>query len=180
MNKLLSYASDFTSFLLERADVNQIILFGSAARGEADSESDIDLFIEGKADFEKVKEAFFKSKRYKDYWELKGIDNSINIISGSLDDWKDLKNSIISNGIVLYGKYKGMPNKGEHKVMFSWENIKPESKRVLLFKRLLGYTAEGKKYDGLVQKYKGEKISKGSIMAPLEHYLVFMNLFRKI
>ena len=53
MNKeLLSYAMDFVSFLTDRLDDNDmgkikdIVLFGSAARGEADKKSDIDVFVE--------------------------------------------------------------------------------------------------------------------------------------
>jgi len=47
---LISYSIDFVSFLIQktksREKIKNIILFGSVARGEADRESDIDLFID--------------------------------------------------------------------------------------------------------------------------------------
>ncbi len=187
--KLLSYAIDFVSFFLERADasrIEKIILFGSVAREEADADSDVDLFIETvnnmniEKSAEKIKSMFFSSMRYRNYWELKGIKNDIKIITGRLDNWKDIKNSIISNGILLYGKYESAPRNAVHKTIFSWEKVKPESRRVLLFKRLFGYKAEKKEYKGLLNQYGGEKLSKGSILVLTKHSIVFMKLFRKM
>ena len=46
---LISYASNFVSFLLKYEisnEINKIILFGSVATGSFDKESDIDLFID--------------------------------------------------------------------------------------------------------------------------------------
>jgi len=189
LNKELSYAIDFVSFLLERMDksiIEKIILFGSVARDEADQNSDIDLFIEIinqkniEESIEKIKKEFFSSIRFNNYWKLKGIENPIKIIAGKLNNWKDIKNSIISNGILLYGKYESTPSNIVHKTIFSWEKIKPESKRVLLFKRIFGYKRERKEYDGLISKYKGEKLGKGTIIVPEKHALVFMKLFRKM
>lgn len=185
---LLGYAIDFVSFLLERTDVNyikRIILFGSVARGEASGKSDIDLFIDViekslERDVKKIKEEFLKSKRYKNYWLLKGIKNDFNIIVGKLDEWKDLRDSIISNGIVLYDKFEEIPKKGVHKVIFSWENVKPESNRVLLSKRLFGYKKDKKSYKGLVQRYNGERIGKGIITVPLVNANTFLKLFRNM
>lgn len=188
-NKLLSYTVDFASFFLERIDkskIDKIILFGSVARDEADNDSDIDLFIETignvniEKSIEKIKRDFFTSIRFKNYWELKGISNDIKIITGKLDKWNDIKNSIISNGILLYGKYESTPRNAIHKTIFSWEKIKPESKRVLLFKRLFGYRAEKKEYKGLLNQYSGEKLSKGSIIVPTKYSAVFMKLFREM
>lgn len=188
-SKLLAYAIDFTSFLLERINVNyikKIILFGSVARDEASEESDIDLFVDAisnksiEKEVKKIKEDFLKSKRYEDYWLLKGIRNDIKIMVGKLDEWKDLKNSIISNGITLYGKFEEIPKKGAHKTIFSWENIKPESNRVLLSKRLFGYRKGKKSYEGLIQKYSGERIGKGIIAVPLANANIFLKLFREM
>jgi predicted nucleotidyltransferase len=189
LNKRLSYAVDFTSFLLERIDernIERIILFGSASRGEADKESDIDIFIEtiNKVDIkkriEKIKDDFTNSVKFQKYWDLKGINNEIKIIAGRLDDWRDLRNSVIANGIVLYGKYESTPANATHKTVYSWGKIKPDSKRVLLFKRLFGYKAEKKGYEGMVDKYGGEKLGTGSIIIPTKHALVFMQLFKKM
>lgn len=187
-NILVAYAQDFVSFLTERtntAEIKKIILFGSAARGEASEESDIDLFIDvvgnkksTELHIKKTLEEFLKSKRYNNYWLLKGIKNEIKPITGKLDDWKELKSSIISNGIVLYGKFEETPTKTIHKTFFYWENTKPESKRVLLSKRLFGYNKGKKNYKGLIHKYEGERIGKGIIAVPSVSAKVFLELFR--
>ena len=185
-SKLQAYAIDFTSFLLERINVDyirKIILFGSVARREDSLKSDVDLFIDlikkiPDKDIKKIKEEFMKSKRYRNYWLLKGVKNDFNIVSGKLDEWKDLKNSIISNGITLYGKFEETPSNGVHKTIFSWENIKPESDRVLLSKRLFGYKKGKKSYEGLIQKLKGERIGKGIIAVPSANANMFLKLFR--
>ena len=185
---LLAYAVDFISFLIERININyinRVILFGSVAREESSNESDIDLFIDVIKDeklieegIKKYKQEFLKSIKYRNYWLLKDIKNEIKIIVGKLDEWKELKNSIISNGIVLYGKFEEIPKKSYHKTLLSWENIKPESKRVLLYKRLFGYKKNKKKFEGLIQKYKGEKIGKGIIAVPSINAKLFLKLFR--
>lgn len=184
-NRLLAYGVDFVSFLLEKVnveDIKRVVLFGSVARDEASGKSDIDIFVDVAMpiDIKKIKEEFLKSKKYKDYWLLKGVKNELNIIAGKLDEWKDLKNSIISNGIVLYGKFESVPKKGVHKAFFSWENIKPEANRVLLSKRLFGYKKGKKAYEGLLDKHKGERIGKGIISVPLTSSNVFLKLFRKM
>ena len=189
LNKLLAYSMDFVSFLLENIEtdnIENIILFGSVAREESTKESDIDIFIDilnsesyYKDTVQKIEDKFFKSYRFLNYWKLKGIENNFNIIIGKLNQWKELKNSIISNGITLYSKFKEYPEKGEHKVLFSFEKIKPESKRVTLFKNLFGYKKNNKKYQGLLQKYNGIRIGSGSIMVPSESYNIFHKLFKK-
>lgn len=189
-NKLLSYAVDFCSFLLQktlyRPQIKSIILFGSVAREEAGKESDVDLFIDLIKDdpkiakeIEKIQEDFLKSTKYKNYWQLLGIENSIKVTMGTLGHWKQLQPSLLSNGITLYGKYLKMPSEGRHTVFLVWENVKPNSKRVLFNKQLLGYTYYQKFYLGLLQKYKGEKLGKGCIAVPLEHSTEFLKLFRK-
>ena len=187
-NNLLAYTVDFVSFLTERLDLNnikRIILFGSVARSEASDESDIDLFFDIvgseksiEINIEKIKSEFLRSIKYEKYWLLKGIKNEIKIKVGKLDKWKELKNSIISNGLVLYGKFEEMPEKAVHKTLLSWENVKPESKRVLLSKRLFGYKKGKKNYQGLIQKYNGEKISKGMISVDSTNERVFLKLFK--
>ncbi len=191
-NVLMAYAQDFVSFLVERInqdEIKRIILFGSVARNEASEESDIDIFIDiigskkptarnAKNNIKKITEEFMKSKRYTGYWLLKGIKNEIKPIVGNLDDWQELKNSMISNGILLYGKFEETPIKAIHKTLLYWENVKPESKRVLLSKRLFGYTKGKKSYGGLIQKYEGERVGKGTIAVPSESLKIFLELFK--
>ena len=44
--ELIAYASAFVSFVMPKVDVDEIILFGSVARNEADKKSDVDLFFD--------------------------------------------------------------------------------------------------------------------------------------
>ncbi len=84
-----AYASYFASYLLSNLRgteaIEKIILFGSAARSEAEKNSDIDVFIEVKKENAKIKneiqtiiESFYKSREAL-LFEAKGISNKINI-----------------------------------------------------------------------------------------------------
>ena len=111
-NKLISLAQSFVAFLIESVDIDQAILFGSVANNEFDEESDIDIFIDKeKKNEKKIDNALFlfeKSDTYQKY-VITGIKNKISLKIGKLDKWPSLKRSIISNGIMLYGKYKEKP-----------------------------------------------------------------------
>ena len=188
-SKLIAYALDFSSFLIQKIkDKNQIkhiILFGSVAREEADRNSDIDLFLdlvkENKAtetETEKITAEFYKSVKFLRYWKLLGIKNELKLVVGELGKWKELKSSIISNGIVLYGRFN--PEiKGKPKVLFTWENISPNSRRVLFNKQLFGYKQKGKFYLGLIQKYSGERLGKGSLLVDWDYSVLFHQLFKR-
>lgn len=187
-NILLSYAEDFVSFVIETIDISQvknIILFGSVARDEADEDSDIDLFFDvvrmDKKLEDKIlqsKQKFYSSIKYMEYWNLRGIKNEFALKIGKLNDWDELKNSIISNGKVLYGKYFDIPN-GKNLTYFILENIHPETKRILCSKRLFGYIQNEIRYPGLLEKYDGIKLGKGIIVVSTEHSNVFMDFFKK-
>jgi|SRR3989344_7970669 len=188
--KLIAYAMDFASFLVQKIEngdkINNIILFGSVSRHESSENSDIDLFIDIAEENKKleiqinnISNNFFRSAKYLNYWNLIGIKNEIKLSIGRLDKWKELKPSIAANGILLYGKFKPDVREGKHKIFFIWENIKPNSKRVLFNKQLFGYKIINKYYPGLLNKYNGERLGKGCIITPLEHSNIFHNLFKK-
>ena len=98
---------------------------------------------------------------------------------GELAKWKGLNISMISNGILLYGKYKPEIKKGKHMTFFIWENIRPNSKRVLFNKQLFGFKQGGKFYQGILQKYGGERLGKGCILVPLDKATVFHNHLKR-
>ena len=188
--RLVSYAMDFASFLIqkikEKEKIKNIILFGSVAREETEKTSDIDMFIDIVKESIKLENEinrclkdFLDSTKYKNYWNMFDIKNEIKLTIGELYKWKDLKPSIIANGILLYGKFKPEVKEGKHKTFFIWENIKPNSKRVLFNKQLFGYKQRKKFYNGLIQKYNGERLGKGCIVVPLEHANVFHKLFQR-
>ncbi len=185
-NKLLSYAMDCASYIISKVeDINRIILHGSTTRGDFDEESDIDLFIDTKnkkleKTVQNVLNNYYKKDTYKK-WELKGINNPISIIVGNLDsdEWKDLKRAMMNTGIILYGKYKASAEKVNHYTLFSFENIKPDKKRVAIHRKLFGFNLNKKNYPGLIEKFNAIKINKGTILIPKEYVNKLKEYFQK-
>ena len=171
-NKIISLAMNFSSFLVGQIEAKSIILFGSVAKNNFDDESDIDLFIEcDKKESEKIGQVLELYKKTEEYEKfiLAGIKNEISIKSGKLDEWKDLKRSIISGGIVLYGNYRGTPDKLNHKLLFllNFEGISRASK-IKVWRNLYGYKQKvGKKVyisKGRVEK----KLGRGAFLVPIQ------------
>lgn len=171
-NELIAYAMEFVSYSLSKVKgINRVILHGSVARGDFDEKSDIDLFFDVDEKLEKkikaTLESYYKTSRFRE-WKLKGVENPISIIVGSLDkkEWKDLKRAVINTGIVLYGRYKAEGEKIFQYVMLSFENIKPEKTRVVVYRALFGFGAGKERYPGMVEKLGGARIGKGVIVMP--------------
>lgn len=185
-NNRIAYAAAFCSFLIERLDnIRSVILFGSVSRGVSDKESDIDIFIDTPSGstgrVNRVLDEFYKSK-INELWRLKGIKNPISLIAGDIEkkEWADLKRSIITDGIVLYGKYKSEPEKLAHYVLFSYNNVKEPKKRVNLHRKLFGYNVGGRRYDGVVSKSGGIRHGSGSFSVPVEKYKEVNAIFREL
>lgn len=189
--ELISYAMDFTSFLIqnlkddEKTKIKSIILFGSASRGEAEEKSDVDIFIDLiigdiklKNKISIIKDKFFESTKFKNYWKNFGIKNEINIISGRLNEWK-LKDSMLGSSIVLYQKFSQKLENGKNMALLSWGVIKNNSKRVMLNKNLFGYNYYGKLYKGALEIYNCKKIGSNVILIPIENLDAFLKIFRK-
>lgn len=180
--RLIAYAQDFVSFLLDKLNkdsmkINQIILFGSLARGEAEKGSDVDLFIDTTDEkieemIKQIKEKFYESVKFKKYWKLLGIRNEINCITGKLKEWEDLRRSIIANGIVLFGKYKSDVNTKPYYLFIVFPG-KNRNKNMSVWRGLYGYSQKvGKKNyakKGLVEEYDGEKLARSVFIIPAEH-----------
>lgn len=185
-NELISYALDFVSYLISQTKgIERVILFGSVARGDFDEESDVDLFVDTKNSklekkILKLKDNFEKTEKAK-RWSLKGISNPFSCVVGDLDskEWKDLKRGMVNNGIILYGKYKAIGEKIYQYTLFSFEGIKPESKRVGVFRKLFGFKTGKKKYPGLVGKYEMVRLGKGNLAVPAEKVLEMKKFFKE-
>ena len=184
--ELIAYASSFVSFVLPKIKVNEIILFGSVARGDFGKESDIDLFFDVDNDNqeEEIKKVldnelikFFKSK-IAETWSLIGIKNGISIKVGKLNEWK-LKRSIISDGIVLYGKYKELPRGIEKFIYFNIKPIKNIAKRNKIIRILFGRKEENYSNEGVINKFKGSRLTPTSFLISSEYLKDIMDLLSK-
>lgn len=180
---LVSCASSFVSFILksrevDKTKIDEIILFGSVARGDFTEKSDIDIFVNTKNEkiesiLTRLLDKFYKSRTGQDYM-LRGINNKIKLSVGDLEKWK-LKRSVVSDGIVLYGGYKGMPKDVDHYYFFAFEPIKDISKRNRVIRKLFG-RGEVK---GLSEKLDIKKISERSFVTPSKNLDYIVNLFKK-
>jgi predicted nucleotidyltransferase len=187
MKSLFPYIYDFLSLLLEdekvRKKIKRVILFGSVARGDADEESDIDIFIDIQSEaHEKDVQGYLKEVEKRFYllserkWSLIGIRQPIKCIVGVLDDdkWKDLRLEIGDYGMVLFGGYEEPEGVMKQYVIFSYSLSRlSQKKKMALLRRLFGYRLKrGKKvYEnpGLLKEIGGEKLGRNAIMVPSGH-----------
>ncbi len=190
--KLVAYAQDFVSFLMqnlkqEMDTINAIILFGSVARGQAGKDSDIDLFIETKnkkieEKIQQVIEDFYSSIKYKQYWKLLRVTNDIKCMVGELEKWPSLKRSIVSGGLVLFDSYKAKFEANPYS-LFKIEGKEKRSESIKIWRKLYGYKqkVDNKEYysEGLLEKYGGKKIAKGIFLVPMNHCQKFIDFFHK-
>ncbi|MBI2575636.1 nucleotidyltransferase domain-containing protein [Candidatus Woesearchaeota archaeon] len=176
-NDLVAYASSFASFLLKRQQqIRRIILFGSVARGDFDKESDIDLFIETdepKNEIQNVLELYEKSQGSRNF-RLEGIENTIVLKAGKLEEWPSLRRSMQSGGIVLYGPFNELPEKLQHCLQIRIvAGARIRSEKIKLWRLVYGYNQKvGKKSyrsQGMVGKCGGKKIAPGIFFVPIEN-----------
>ena len=184
---LKSYASYFVSYVLMNLknieNIEKIILFGSVAKNEADKKSDVDIFIELKKENKKIKNEiekllsdFYKSREAL-LFKIKGIDNKINLIIGKFNEWKELKKSIESTGVILYGRYVSSSISGKKYAIFFWNKI--EKNRGAFLNKIYGFKVKNKTYKGLLENLNGKKIGKSSIMIPIEYREDIIKLLKK-
>lgn len=182
LNNSIAYAQNFLSFLFleKKADkIEKIYLFGSAARNEMHKESDIDIFLESKDEIE-ITSSINKFYRSKDYekWKYLNFTPKISVKTGRLDEW-ELKDSILSDGILLYSKIAA-EIKGGKKVIITFE-FPQKKKHYLKFTRtLFGRNEKNFKDIGILEKLKGEKIGSNSIIVPKENLKEFLKVFHEL
>jgi len=187
--ELISYALDFVSFYVQNSknveSIKSIILFGSVARKEETKDSDIDLFIDIIKDGQKIEkeakkilEKFYDSIKYKNYWKLLGVKNEFSIIVDKLEDWK-LKDSMLGSALTLYSPYSPRLDNGKNKSIVYWENIKNNSHRVMLNKKIFGFNHYKHHYLGLIEKYQGIKLGANVILVNTENLNLFLKTFHK-
>lgn len=186
MKNLFPYIYDFLSLLFEddkiRNMIKRVVLFGSAARNEADKESDIDLFIDvwAKNQIKEV-ESYSREADKRFYlisgkkWALLGIEHPIKYIVGLLEEdrWKELRLEIAGYGILLYGKYEEQEGNLKHCAIFSYSLSKlSQRKKMEFLRKLFGYKImKGKKQysqSGLLDEISGKKLGANIILVPVE------------
>ena len=187
--ELISYALDFVSFYVQKSknieSIKSIILFGSVARKEETKKSDIDIFIDVIKDekiieeeVKRILEEFYDSVKYRNYWKLLGIKNEFSIIVDKLEDWK-LKDSMLGSALTLYSPYSPKLDNGKNKSIIYWENIKNNSHRVMLNKKIFGFKHYKHYYPGLIERYQGKKLGANVILVDTEHLNLFLKIFHK-
>ena len=184
---LIGYAHAYLSFVLPRlkTPVKEIILFGSVARGDFGSESDVDLFFNGITEDEAKKlerelrtlQRLFAASKIQELWKQKGITNAIAVKAGVLEHW-ELKGSLLADGLMLHGKYVGKIA-GEGHMLFSLPAIKNLAKRNKIVRALFGREEKTFKKKGLVPERGGTKISPTVFMVPLQFSPEIISLLRK-
>lgn len=192
-SELIAYAADFVSFFIQRLSgreldtLREVILFGSVVRGEADPESDIDIFLDTstprtlEAKARKLLGEFEASIKVSRYWKLLSISPPISVKVGELARWTALHPSMLKDGRVLYGAYRGLvPSLGKALALISWKDVTSLTARTNLYRSLHGYKALGRRYAGLLERHDGQKVSKGSILVPLSTLDLFKDLFRRL
>ncbi|MBI5332058.1 MAG: nucleotidyltransferase domain-containing protein [Candidatus Aenigmarchaeota archaeon] len=199
MNKILNeheqrkaYALSFAAYLMKELankklmdEINRIILFGSVAKSESTKESDVDIFIKTDKKSDKMVKIIqtmaseFYDSREALLFKTQAIDNKLNIIVGKLSDWKDIHRSIMSTGIVLWGRYeeKEKPSDTEHEIIFYWDSI--GINRGSFLNALYGFTANNKRYPGMLEKFGGKRMGKSCIIIPVQHREDVIALFKK-
>ncbi|MBI4896683.1 MAG: nucleotidyltransferase domain-containing protein [Candidatus Aenigmarchaeota archaeon] len=186
------FAVRATAFLVstlseqELRHVHRVILFGSAARLSATEESDIDLFFDVDGSKQLLRALRSKLNKAADEYGLtnealsfksQGVDNELSIKIGNLNAWKDLANSMPSQGIVLYSKYTAKPETVQAYTMLSWSVA--GKYRGALLNKLYGYRAANKLYPGLLEKIDGRRIGRGVIMVPAESRDIVIDALEK-
>lgn len=179
-NKLIAYAVHFASFLVEHGvKARGIILFGSVASGEFDKESDIDVFVDAERGAKEIDERSISGllsnfeKTVGERWRLKGITNELSVTVGDINSkgWEDIRRTVQSYGITLYGQYKELPKSIKPYVLFSL-NFKgiSRSRKVSIWRKLYGYVQKvgNKSYksEGLLEQLGGTKVDKGVMLVP--------------
>lgn len=192
-NDPIAYATDFVSFLIqmmapaERRMVRRVLLFGSAARGELQADSDIDLFIDTdharrlEPRIRTLTARFDTSVKVQKYWRLLGVGVPFSVHVAELASWSSLHPALLKDGLVLYGPYtEHTPTLGPARALIFWGDIHDAVTRTNLYRSLYGYKSRGRRYPGQLERHHAETISKGSALVPLSTLGAFQALFRKL
>ncbi len=192
-SELKNYAYAFANFLMHGIeekwfkDIKSIILFGSVAQNRATEESDVDIFFDvamPKSRVNKFRRILLKAKDEFLFttealkFKSRKIYNEINFAVGNLEEWPEMKKSVSSSGLVLYGKYSNTFKKRGLKrfLIFFWEST--GKNRGAFLNKLYGYKAKRTRYKGFLDA-GGVKIGKSAALIPVERKDDFIRILDK-
>lgn len=165
---MLKDAYKFTNKIKDFDGIVSVVLFGSVARGEETSKSDVDLMV------------IYSSKNPE---TIKKIDtlatDKLQVLHFTLEELEDeptLAGALSGEGILLYGKpvticMEGDDLKSQMLIAYDTGHLK-RNIRSTLYRSLYGgtssYLKDGvkktKHYPGIVEKAKAKKVAKAVLM----------------
>lgn len=168
--------------LSEIKEVKVIILYGSLARGEFTSRSDIDLFIiVSKDEKDKIEERIIELENQ--------LKRSIQPTIRTEEQIKTTDSGLLQN-IFQEGKILFLREYFDFPVSFLLEqrpfviyrfdisNLK-QNRKAQFNRELYGYRDKKYKYEGLIHKVEGSKLSSGCIIVPFDGKKIMEGVFKK-
>jgi len=172
-----------TKELSEIADVKVIILYGSFARGEYTSRSDIDLLI---LTTKRETQREVQNKIIKLESEIdRNIQPTVRTISELQKTDSGLLQNIFKEGKILYLKEPAeIPSalllQQKPYLIYSFKISNLSQKDKVRFNRTFYEQAKkGYKYNGLLNELAGKKISPGCVIVPISHKEKIEKFFKK-
>lgn len=169
--------------LSEIEDLKAIILYGSFARGESSSRSDIDLFI--LTTYEKTQDEIHEKIISLESETGRNIQPTIRTIKELQKTDTGLLQNIFQEGKVLYTKEPAdIPSAVllQQKPFFIYTfkiSRLPQKEKVKFNRQLYEQTKQDYKYKGLLQEIGGQKLSAGCIMVPYAQKETIEKFFKK-
>ncbi len=180
MNRMLK---KIVKELLAIEDIRAIILYGSFARKEATSRSDIDLFI---LTTEKKTEKEIEDKIIRIESEVgRNIQPTIRTLKELEKTDSGLLQNIFQEGKVLFLREPAdIPSaillQQKPYLIYTFQiSSLPQKDKVRFNRQFYEQTRKGYKYKGLLQAIGGQKLSAGCVMIPYEQKEKIEKFFKK-
>jgi len=185
---------EFAKKAVELTDaILEIVVYGSVARGEADSRSDIDVFILlSKPLGAGVEDELFGLAREisEKHFYRKGEWNKINLVSCSPEKIRGFDKSMLVamlGGIRLYSKFESLVIQPLEPAVLFHLDLKgvSEATKKRMDAALRGWTSSyaGKKgrikkeYEGLLQRYSASRLARDAYLVSSDYARVFSEFF---
>ena len=185
--KAIAYVQNALSFIFLDATIinkcNAVYLFGSAARGEMEKESDIDLFFDFENEEDKNEtrinaaiQRFYQSQDYQK-WKLLAFTFPFSIKAGKLQAW-ELKTSVFAEGILLYSKEALVPITKRY-ILITYTLPKKKTKYLFFVRTLFGRKEEGYKDTGLAGACQAKKIGSIALLVAQDSAQPILSFLQK-